>query len=223
MTAVDDIVNQLGTYIEKNVEILPILIGYIYSMNIDPIIHQISRKLPDIDVVNLKQVLSSVRRLIYSTSMLDVENPLMEDITKIDERKYEICTELQRRYCQKLTQHLKDLEKKVNKIYLKKLAVILRVCERQKILRGALVRISMRPDIVQGWIMGVKDCLKDLGYSVENGLEGVSREGLDAIVERSLPVGYASYNVLIVPSCLEDYCDSIVERYGNVRELFEIR
>ncbi len=223
MTTIDDIINQLGSYIEKNVELLPLIIGYVYSMNIDPIILRISRKIPDIDVMNLKQVLSNIRRLIYSTSMTDVENPLMEDISKIDEKKYQICTELQRRYCNRLVEYLKEVEHKIEKENITKLAIILRVCERQKILRDSIIRISMRPEIVRGWIIGVKDCLNDLGYNVSGkALEDIIYEGLDSIVERSLPVGYASYNVLIVPSCLEEYCNYIAKEYGNVKKVFNI-
>ncbi|NPA70135.1 MAG: hypothetical protein GXO26_04940, partial [Crenarchaeota archaeon] len=77
MSVTEDIVNQLSSYIEKNVELLPLFIGFLYSMNIDPIIVQVSRKIPQVDVVSLKQVLSNIRRLIYSTSMSDSEVPTM--------------------------------------------------------------------------------------------------------------------------------------------------
>jgi len=220
MSALEDIVNRLSSYVEKNVEVLPILVGFLYSMNIDPIIVQISKKIPQIDVVDLKQVLSSVRRLIYSTSMTDMESPSMDDISKIEEKKYKICIDLQNRYCNRLIEHLKNIENNVDKNYLKKLAIILRVCDRQKMLRDSIIRISMRADIVKGWLRGVRDCLSDLGYQVEDKFQDIVNEGLDVIVERSLPIGYASYNVLIVPACLEDYCENIVKRYGNVKTLF---
>ncbi len=222
MSAIEDIVNQLSSYIEKNVELLPIFIGFLYSMNIDPIILQISKKIPQIDVVNLKQVLSNIRRLIYSTSMPDLEVPTMDEISKIDERKYKICIELQNRYCNRLIEHLREIESSADKEYLKKLAIILRVCERQRLLRDSIIRISMRADVVKGWIMGVIDCLRDLGYNVEDKFQNIVAEGLDVIVERSLPIGYASYNVLIVPACLDEYCNDIVKKYGNVRALFNI-
>ncbi|NPA70053.1 MAG: hypothetical protein GXO26_04530, partial [Crenarchaeota archaeon] len=56
----------------------------------------------------------------------------------------------------------------------------------------------------------------------EDKFQDIVTEGLDTIVERSLPIGYASYNVLIVPTCLEEYCNDIVRRYGNVKNLFNL-
>ncbi len=223
MSVADDIIKEIRKWINKNIELFPIFIGYIYSMNIDPIIIQVSEKVRNIDIIEFKQSLLNIRRMIYSSSMPDVENPVIQDVLRIDRYKYEICSKIQDEYCSKYIRYLVECEKKVDEKYLKYLAIILRVFDRQKLLNNSIIRVSMREDVLKGWIRGVLDSLRDLGYNLDDSyIKDILGMTIRDIVDRSIPIGYASLNVLIIPSCLEDYCNYIANKYGNIKYLLSL-
>ncbi len=223
MSVVESIVDEIKKWIDKKLELFPLIVGFIYSMNIDPIVIHVSERMKDVDVLELKQSLSNIRRVLYSSSIEDVENPVIRDVLQIDRYKSDICSRIQSMYCDRYVQFLREFERSVDIKNIQKLAIVLRVCEKQKLLNDSIIRVSMRSDILKGWIMGVVDSLRDLGYSVDSkAIEDVLNLTIKDVVDRSLPIGYASLNVLIIPACLEDYCNYIISEYGNVRRIFSI-
>ncbi len=224
------IVGVLSKWIDREVELYPVLVGYIYTMNVDPILTLVSEYYMDKvqNIVELKEDLSNIRRLIYASAYEDYESPAIRDVTYVDKVKAEICSRLAAAYCDKLIQRLRDKLEKVsqeNPESVVTLAVLLRIFEWQRLLNDEVLRISIRRDILSGWLKGVEHALSDLvgstcGVEKLRGL--LEKLDLRRLVYSTVPLGFASADIILCPSCVETILRELVSNYASMHKIVQL-
>ena len=220
------IISVYEKWLSREIRLFPLLIAYTYFMNVDPIVNIVLSKFRDTvqDIVEFKQDLSNVRRTLYSSAVEDYESPIIRDITFIDKTKAEVCRQLSDKYCREYEQVLEKILSEVDLETRVKLGIVLRVFDRQRLLENTITRLNVRFDILQGWVRGLADALQDLGYSidVERLRSELSRLDLFDLVNLKVPIGYASADSVLYPTCLEDFVNKVVREYGNVHRIAEV-
>ncbi|GEM_PF-5750888 len=227
---VTNIVDTLSKWISKEIELYPILVGYLYTMNIDPILTLVSEYYRDKvgNILELKEDLSTIRKLIYSSAYEDYESPTIRDITYVDKVKSEVCSRLAAEYCSKLLQRLRDRLDEASRRSpdsVIALAVLLRVFEWQKLLNNEVIRISIRRDLLSGWLRGVEHAFQDLVGStcgVEKLRNILGQLDLRKLVYETVPIGFASADMILCPSCIETFLREIVDNYASMRRIVQL-
>ncbi len=222
--------NVLFKWIDRDVRLYPVIVGYLYTMNIDPILTLVTERYRDAvqNLVEFKEDLSNIRRLLYSAAYEDYESPTIRDITFVDRVKASICAKLAEKYCNKFVSVLKECiqtTESKDPTKLITLGTILRIFEWQRLLNNELIRISIRQDILSGWLKGVEHALQDLVGDVcgiEKLREYVRSLDLRALVYETVPVGYASLDTLVCPACVEPVLNELVDKYGRVNKIVEL-
>lgn len=226
---VENIIQQVldiyDRWIKKELRLFPILAAYTYFMNIDPIVGIVLKTCRNIDnVTEIKNDLSTVRKLVYIAAQEDYESMIIRDITFVDKVKSEVCRRLSDKYCSEYIRLLREYIERSDVQDRVKLGVIARVFDKQRLLEETITRINIRYDLLQGWVRGFTDALQDLEQRVNlSKLRDVLLNiDLYELVNIKIPIGYATADTIIYPTCLDDIVNNIVHEYANAQKIIEL-
>ncbi len=227
--SVEDIAQQVLNIYEKwitrELRLFPLFISYTYFMNIDPLIGVVLRTCRNIDnIVELKTDLSTVRKLVYIAAQEDYESMVIRDITFVDKVKSEVCRRLSDKYCSEYIGLLREYIERSDVQDRVKLGVVARVFDKQRLLEGTVTRINVRFDLLQGWVRGFLDALQDLNQKVNlSKLRDILLKiDLYELVNIKIPIGYATADTIIYPTCLDEMVNNIMYEYANARRIAEL-
>ena len=212
-------------WLSRELRLYPLLVAYTYFMNIDPVITVVLKACKSINnIVEFKTDLSTVRKLIYISAQEDYESPIIRDATFVDRVKSEICRRLSEKYCAMYREYLARQIERCDVWDKIKLGVVLRVFEKQRLLEGTVTRVNVRFDLLQGWIRGFTDALQDLEQrdAISRFVAALTNIDLYELVNMKIPVGYATSDVIIYPTCLEDVVMNLVREYANAQKIIQL-
>lgn len=221
----DEVVNVcveiLSKWIDKCIELFPILTTYMYTMNLDAVIKLVYDKYREKIgyVIELKDDLSKIRRIVHGVVE---EYHEIRPLDEVDTCKYNICLKLFEKYCNNYRKFVIEKINTCDNLSKVLTAIILRNSSKVIVVKGAVARYSVRLDKAISWTEGAISILKDLGYDINvKPEELLNKFDLRDVISEKLPFGYASYDIVLVPTCLEDIVEKFILEYSNAQALIK--